>query len=215
MTIRVLIVDDDPLVRAALSLMLDGAEDLAVVGMAADGAAVPDAIATHAPDVVLMDLRMPGVDGLTAVGRLMKRPAPPHVIVLTTFDTDDNVLRALRLGASGFLLKDSPPTDIVQAIRRASAGDPTLSPDVTRRLISRVTGQAAAHERAANALAQLTPRELDVVVSVAQGLTNTQVGTALTMTPATVKAHISHILLKLELTNRTQIALLAHDADLL
>jgi DNA-binding NarL/FixJ family response regulator len=214
-TIRVLLVDDDPLVRAGLSLMLDGAEDLAVVGQAADGSEVPDAVAAHAPDVVLMDLRMPGVDGLTAIARLMQRPAPPHVVVLTTFDTDDNVLRALRLGADGFLLKDSPPTDIVQAIRAVAAGEPTLSPEVTRRLIGRVTGQAAAHDRAARALTRLTPREHDVVVSVARGLTNTQIGTALQMTAATVKAHISHILLKLELTNRTQIALLAHDAELL
>jgi DNA-binding NarL/FixJ family response regulator len=213
--VRVLVVDDDALVRAGLEMMLDGAHGIEVVGQAADGDEVPDAIAAHAPDVVLMDLRMPRLDGITALGRLRRRPNPPEVIVLTTFDTDENVLRALRQGASGFLLKDSPPAQIVEAIRRVAAGDPILSPGITRRLIDRVATQAGAYESAQKALAALSPRERDVVVAIAQGHTNAEIGSALHMSVATVKAHISSILAKLALTNRTQIALLAHDADLL
>ncbi|MGI8329861.1 response regulator [Actinomadura scrupuli] len=212
--VRVLIVDDDALVRAGLVMMLDGAHGIVVVGQAADGDEVPDAVAAHAPDVVLMDLRMPRVDGLAALGRLRRRPRPPEVIVLTTFDTDENVLRALRLGAGGFLLKDSPPAQIVDAIRRVAAGDPMLSPGITRRLMDRVAVQAGAYERARTALATLSPREREVVVGVAQGHTNAEIGTALHLSVPTVKAHISHILTKLDLANRTQIALLAHDADL-
>jgi DNA-binding NarL/FixJ family response regulator len=212
--VRVLVVDDDALVRAGLAMMLDGAHGIAVVGQAADGDEVPEAVAAHAPDVVLMDLRMPRVNGLTALSRLRRRPRPPEVIVLTTFDTDENVLRALRLGASGFLLKDSPPAQIVDAIRRVAAGDPMLSPGITRRLMDRAATQADAYERARTTLAGLSPRERDVVAAVAQGHTNAEIGTALHMSVATVKAHISHILVKLDLTNRTQIALLAHDADL-
>jgi DNA-binding NarL/FixJ family response regulator len=212
--VRVLVVDDDALVRAGLAMMLDGANGIAVVGEAADGDEVPDAVAAHAPDVVLMDLRMPRLDGIAALGRLRRRPNPPEVIVLTTFDTDENVLRALRDGASGFLLKDSPPARIVDAIRRVAAGDPMLSPAVTRRLMDRVAAQTGAYERARTALATLSPREHEVVVAVAQGHTNAEIGAALHMSVATVKAHISHILTKLALTNRTQIALLAHDADL-
>jgi DNA-binding NarL/FixJ family response regulator len=212
--VRVLVVDDDALVRAGLAMMLDGAHGIAVVGQAADGDEVPDAVAAHAPDVVLMDLRMPRLDGIAALSRLRRRPRPPEVIVLTTFDTDENVLRALRLGASGFLLKDSPPAQIVDAIRRVAAGDPILSPGITRRLMDRVATQAGAYERARTALATLSPRERDVVLAVAQGRTNAEIGTALHMSVATVKAHISHILTKLALTNRTQIALLAHDGDL-
>ena len=207
--VRVLVVDDDALVRAGLTMMLHGAHGIAVVGDAADGDEVPDAMARHAPDVVLMDLRMPRLDGITATERLRRRPHPPEVVVLTTFDSDENVLRALRVGASGFLLKDTPPEEIVTAIRRVAAGDPILSPGVTRRLMDRVADQAA---RAA--LATLSPREHDVVLAVARGQTNAEIGKALHMSVATVKAHISHILTKLALTNRTQIALLAHDAEL-
>jgi len=212
-TVRVLVVDDDPLVRAGLTMMLDGAHGIAVVGQATDGDEVPDAVAAHAPDVVLMDLRMRRVGGIAAIGRLRRRTRPPEVIVLTTFDTDENVLRALRVGASGFLLKDSPPDRIVEAIRRVAAGDPILSPVVTRRLMDRVATRAGAFERARSALATLSPRERDVVGAVARGHTNAEIGAALDLSVVTVKAHISHILTKLALTNRTQIALLAHDAE--
>jgi DNA-binding NarL/FixJ family response regulator len=210
---RVLIVDDDALVRSALSMMLDGAEGIEVVAQAADGSEVPDAVARHAPDVVLMDLRMPSVDGVTATRRLRRRQRPPEVIVLTTFDADENVTRALRAGASGFLVKDSPPERIVEAIVRVAAGDAILSPRITRRLMDRVAMDAAARETARAALSVLSPREYDVAVAVAGGYANAEIADNLGMTVATVKAHISHILTKLDLNNRTQIALLVHDSD--
>jgi DNA-binding NarL/FixJ family response regulator len=210
--IRVLVVDDDALVRAGLTMMLDGAHGITVVGEAADGDEVPRAIDAHAPDVVLMDLRMPRMGGIVATKRLRGRPNPPEVIVLTTFDADDHVLRALRVGASGYLLKDTPPERIVDAVRRVAAGDPILSPQITRRLMDRVATEAGAYERARAALSTLSPRERDVVLAVARGRTNAEISTELYMSVATVKAHISHILTKLDLANRTQIALLAHDA---
>ena len=213
-TIKVLIVDDDALVRAGLTMMLDGANGIEVVGEAADGDQVPAAVDAHAPDVVLMDLRMPRTDGITATRRLRARPRAPEVIVLTTFDADENVLGGLRAGASGFLLKDSPPPRIVEAIRRVAAGDPILSPEITRRLMDRAAAQAGARERARAALATLTPREHEVAIGIARGETNAEIAARLYMSLATVKSHITHILTKLALTNRTQIALLAHDADL-
>jgi len=212
--VRVLLVDDDALVRAGLRMMLDGAHGIVVVAEAADGAEVPTAVAAHAPDVVLMDLRMPRVDGVTATRDLRRRPRPPEVVVLTTYDTDDNVLRALRAGASGFLLKDTRPEEIVAAVRRVAAGDPMLSPQITRRLMDRVVTEAGAYERARRSLAALSPRERDVVLAIAEGRSNAEIATGLNMSVATVKAHVTHILTKLGLGNRTQIALLAHDAEL-
>ncbi len=212
--VRVLLVDDDALVRAGLSMMLDGADGIRVVGEAADGDEVPAAVDAHAPDVVLMDLRMPRVNGLIATRRLRERRNPPEVLVLTTFDTDDNVVRALRAGASGFLLKDSPPADITVAIRRVAAGDPVLSPGITRRLMERVVVEAGSYEQARGAISRLTQRERHVVLAIAQGRTNAEIGAELFMSVATVKAHVSRILTKLALGNRTQLALLAHDAGL-
>ena len=212
--IRVLLVDDDALVRAGLTMMLDGAHGIEVVGEAADGAEVPAAVDAHAPDVVLMDLRMPRTDGITATRRLRARPRAPEVIVLTTFDADENVLGGLRAGASGFLLKDSRPAQIVDAIRRVVAGDPILSPAITRRLMDRAVAESGTKDKARVALASLTPREHEVAVGIAQGETNAEIAARLYMSVATVKAHITHILTKLGATNRTQIALLAHDAGL-
>jgi DNA-binding NarL/FixJ family response regulator len=212
--VRVLIVDDDALVRAGLSMMLDGVHGIEVVGEAADGAEVPAAVARHGPDVVLMDLRMPRVDGITATRKLRERPGSAEVIALTTFDTDENVLGALRAGASGFLLKDTPPAQIVEAVRKVAAGDPILSPAITRRLMQRVANGAGTHERANAMLAALSPRESEVVQLIAHGRSNAEIARQLFLSVATVKAHITHILTKLELTNRTQIALLAHDAGL-
>jgi len=212
--IRVLLVDDDALVRAGLTMMLDGANGIEVVGEAADGDQVPAAVDAHAPDVVLMDLRMPRTDGITATRRLRARPRAPEVIVLTTFDADENVLAGLRAGASGYLLKDSPPDQIVAAIHRVAAGDPILSPAITRRLMDRAVATSGTREQARAALADLTPREHEVVVGIARGETNAEISARLFMSVATVKAHITHILTKLGLTNRTQIALLAHDAHL-
>jgi DNA-binding NarL/FixJ family response regulator len=212
--VRVLVVDDDALVRAGLTMMLDGAPGIAVVGEAADGDQATAATDLHAPDVVLMDLRMPRVNGITATRRLRARQRPPEVIVLTTFDTDENILHALRAGASGFLLKDTPPARIAEAVRQVAAGEPILSPRITRRLMDRAAVQAGAYASAKATLAALSPREHDVVVAIAQGHNNTEIAKALNMTLATVKTHVSHILTKLDLDNRTQIALLAHDAGL-
>lgn len=213
--IRVVIVDDDPLVRGMLTLMLDGADGIVVVGEAADGATAITAVDRHLPDVVLMDIRMPGVNGITATERLRRRHRPPEIIVLTTFDTDEHVVRALRAGASGFLLKDTPPEQISQAVRAVAAGNPMLSPGVTRRLMQRVASGAESYEQAHERLAVLTPRERDVVLAIAQGRSNAEIASELLMSVTTVKAHVSHILTKLDLDNRTQIALLAHDGRLL
>ncbi|WP_433832503.1 response regulator [Actinoplanes sp. CA-015351] len=210
--VRVLIVDDDALVRAGLTMMLDGAPGIAVVGEASDGDQAQAAADKHAPDVVLMDLRMPRIDGITATRRLRARQRPPEVIVLTTFDSDDNILHALRAGASGFLLKDTPPARIAEAVRQVAAGEPILSPRITRRLMDRAAVQAGAYAHAKATLAGLTPRERDVVVAIGQGSNNAEIAKSLDMTVATVKTHVSRILMKLGLDNRTQIALLAHDA---
>jgi DNA-binding NarL/FixJ family response regulator len=212
--VRVLVVDDDALVRAGLTMMLDGADGVAVVGEAADGAAVPAQLDAHPADVVLMDLRMPRVNGIVATQRVRVRPHPPEVIVLTTFDTDENVLRALRAGASGFLLKDSPPAQIADAVRRVAAGEPILSPRITRRLMDRAAIEAGAYDRARAALSALSTREHEVALAVAEGSTNAEIAARLFVSVATVKAHITRILTKLELGNRTQIALLMHDAGL-
>ena len=212
--VRVLIVDDDPLVRAGLTMMLDGADGIEVVGEAADGDGVMAAVDRHSPDVVLMDLRMPRTDGIMATRRVRSRQNPPEVIVLTTFDADENVVGALRAGASGFLLKDTSPARIVSAIHRVADGEPILSPHLMRRLMDRATTQAGSLDRARAALAALSPREYDVMLAVGQGKTNAEIAGELFMSVATVKAHITHILTKLDVGNRTQIALLAHDAGL-
>jgi DNA-binding NarL/FixJ family response regulator len=212
--IRVLIVDDDALVRAGLSLLLSGSEDIAIVGEAADGSAVMRAVAEHAPDVVLMDIRMPAMDGLAATELLRGQDNAPEVIVLTTFEADDYVLRALRAGAGGFLLKDTPPADIIRAVRAVAAGEPVLSPTVTRRLIGHVADTAAG-DRQSNArkqLDRLTDREREVSIAIGLGQSNAEISRELYMSVATVKAHVSRVLEKLELNNRVQIALLAHDA---
>jgi DNA-binding NarL/FixJ family response regulator len=212
--IRVLLVDDDALVRSGLRMMLAGADSVEVVGEAEDGREVLGAVDRHRPDVVLMDIRMPRLDGIEATRLLRAQPSPPEVIVLTTFDADEHILRALRAGASGFLLKDTPPPQIVDAVRRVAAGDPILSPSVTRRLMARAAVQAGAYQRARDTLAVLSPREHEVVLAVTRGRSNAEIATELFMTVATVKAHVSHILTKLNLENRTQIALLGHDAGL-
>jgi DNA-binding NarL/FixJ family response regulator len=212
--VRVLIVDDDPLVRSGLTMMLDGADGIEVVGEAADGDGVMAAVDRHSPDVVLMDLRMPRTDGITATRRVRSRQSPPEVIVLTTFDADENVVGALRAGASGFLLKDTPPARIVSAIHRVAEGEPILSPHLMRRLMDQATTHAGALDQARAALAALSPREYDVMLAVGQGKTNAEIAGELFMSVATVKAHITHILTKLDVGNRTQIALLAHDAGL-
>jgi DNA-binding NarL/FixJ family response regulator len=212
--IRVLLIDDDPLVRAGLRMILSSAEDLAVVGEAGDGAQAVRAVQEHRPDVVLMDIRMPEVDGISATQRLRQLPQPPQVIVLTTFHLDEYVLRALRAGASGFLLKDTPPTDIIQAVRLVAAGEAMLSPAVTRTLLAHL-GDSAVNERRAAAtarLASLTGRERDVAVAIAAGASNAEIAAQLYLSEATVKAYVSRLLTKLDAANRVQIAILVHDA---
>jgi DNA-binding NarL/FixJ family response regulator len=209
--IRVLLVDDDPLVRAGLTMMLAGAPQLQVVGEADDGHSVLPAVDLHHPDVILMDIRMPRLDGIAATRLVCASPRPPAVIVLTTFDADQLVLRALQAGAAGFLLKDCPPADIVRAIESVHAGDGSLSPAIARRLIALVAGEPAAaarQEQARRRLAALTPREREVAAAVAEGLSNADVAGRLHLSQATVKAHVSRLLVKLEASNRVQIALL-------
>ncbi|QFU89758.1 response regulator transcription factor [Amycolatopsis sp. YIM 10] len=214
--IPVLVVDDDPLVRAGLVLMLGGAPDIQVVAEAGDGAEVAASVEKHRPEVVLMDIRMPGTDGLAATEALRAAPGAPEVIILTTFDADEYVLRALRAGASGFVLKDTPPAEIVEAIRRVARGDPVLVPAVTRRLIERVVDTEAEQHRARarERLAVLSGREREVAVAVGEGKSNAEIAAELNLGVPTVKTCVSSILTKLELNNRVQIALLAHDACL-
>lgn len=225
-TIGVVIVDDDPLVRAGLRLMLGGEPDIVILGEAADGRAGVALVRSAQPDVVLMDIRMPVLDGIAATGELLAQSADdaPKVIVLTTFDADDDVLRALACGAHGFLLKDTPPGRIVDAIRAVAAGEPMLSPSVTAQLIRRATGDYRApggpadgqHAtgRARQLLAGLTERERDVAIAVGRGGSNADIGAALFMSVPTVKAHVSRVLAKLGAQNRVQVALIVRDARL-
>ncbi|KRC46239.1 LuxR family transcriptional regulator [Nocardioides sp. Root79] len=211
---EVLIVDDDPLVRSALALMLGGQADIAVVGEAPDGRAGVRMARELSPDVVLMDIRMPVLDGLAATRLLHGEPRPPRVIVLTTFDADDYVVGALAAGADGFLLKDTPPGEIVAAIRKVADGDPMLSPSVTRTLIERVRtdsgdGRAADAQRR---LERLTERELEVAGAVGRGLSNAEIARELHLSVPTVKGHVSRLFEKLQTTNRVQIALCIRDA---
>ncbi|MBB4906959.1 response regulator transcription factor [Actinophytocola algeriensis] len=217
MTVDVLIVDDDPLVRTGLTMMLGGAPDIRVVAEAGDGAEVLALVDRHRPHVVLMDIRMPTVDGLTATEALRKRRDAPEVLVLTTFDADRHVLRALRAGAAGFLLKDTPPAQIVAAVRQVAEGTPVLSPVVMKRLVARVaaTETETRGTRAATRLAVLNDRERAVAVEVGKGRSNAEIGTALHLSVPTVKTHVSSALTKLDLNNRVQIAILVHDAGLL
>jgi DNA-binding NarL/FixJ family response regulator len=217
--VRVLLVDDDPLVRAGLRIMLCGDGDIEVVGEAGDGAEVPAAVAEHRPDVVLMDVRMPGTDGIAATEAL-RGDGGPQVLVLTTFDADATVVRALRAGAAGYLLKHTAPERIVEAVRRAAAGEPVLSPGVARALMDRVAGTdpverteaPSRRERARERLALLTDREREVAEAVTAGLSNAEIAERLYMSMGTVKAHVSSALTKLDLSGRVQLALLTHDA---
>jgi DNA-binding NarL/FixJ family response regulator len=212
--IRVLVADDDALVRSALSMMLAGAEDITIVAEVTDGNEVARAVADHQPAIVLMDIRMPGMDGLAATELLRAQDNAPEVIVLTTFDADDYILRALRAGAGGFLLKHTPPAEIIRAVRAVAAGEPMLSPTITRRLIGHVTDSERRDrwQEARERLDRLTDREREVAVAIGLGKTNAEIGRELYMSVATVKAHVSRLLEKLECNNRVQIALLAHDA---
>ncbi len=214
-SIRLAIVDDDALVRAGLRMILGGDAAITIVGESADGREALDMIATAAPHVVLMDIRMPRLDGLQTTKALTARADPARVIVLTTFDTDDLVLDALRHGAVGFLLKDTSPTELVDGVHRVAKGESILSPSVTAQLIAAVSsGSDDRRTHAVALLGRLTERERDVAVAVGRGLSNAEIAASLYMGVATVKTHIGRLFAKLEATNRVQIARIVHDAGL-
>ncbi|WP_413754997.1 response regulator [Streptomyces sp. MMBL 11-3] len=217
--VRVVIVDDEQLVRMALRLVIDGEPDLSVVAEAADGDAAISVVDEHRPDVVLMDVRMPGRDGLSATRELLSRPSPPRVLILTTFDSDDLVLGALRTGALGFVLKDTQPPQLLEAVRSVADGNPVLSPAATARVIAAATDPQSSHARASSRdaarkqLAALTERELDTARAIADGLGNPEIARRLHISVATVKAHSRSLFAKLAVENRVQIALLVRDAE--
>lgn len=206
--VRIVIVDDDALVRSALRLMLDGAEGIQVVAEAGNGAELPEVLAAHPADVVLMDLRMPRVDGIAATREVRRRRDAPAVVVLTTFDTRAEVEGALAAGAAGYLLKDAPPQRIVEAVRAAAAGEPVLAPQVARRLMDAAAASSDEREAAHAALDRLTPREREVAEAIGSGASNAEIGAALHLSVPTVKAYASSVLDKLSLESRTQVALL-------
>ncbi|MEV5967886.1 response regulator transcription factor [Kribbella sp. NPDC051952] len=209
MAIRVLVVDDQEMVRAGFSALLDAQPDLEVVGQAGDGAEAVVLAAELQPDVILMDVRMPVLDGLAATEQILAASSSPRVIMLTTFDLDDYVYAALRAGASGFLLKHSTPDELAAAVRIVAAGDALLAPSVTRRLVEDF---ARAQPVVPITPTQLTPRETDVLRLVARGLSNRQIATELVLAEQTVKTHVSNILTKLDLRDRAQAVVYAYEA---
>ena len=217
MAIRVLLVDDQELVRAGFRLILDAEADMAVVGEASDGDDAVDAAARAHPDVVLMDVRMPKVDGIEATRRILadRRSTPTRVLMLTTFDLDEYVYAALRAGASGFLLKDVPPQALVDAIRTVAAGDALLAPAVTRRLIEHALRGGPAPAPPPTELGELTPRELEVFRLLARGLSNAEIADELVVEIATIKSHVARLLTKLGLRDRVQAVVLAYETGLL
>jgi DNA-binding NarL/FixJ family response regulator len=212
--IRVLLVDDERMVCAHLRTILEAAADLTVVAAAHDGAEAVEAVIRHRPDVVLMDLHMPGVDGLTALPQIIALPQAPKVVVLTTFDRDQYVIKAIRSGATGFLLKDTPPEDLVALVRVAADGHTVLSPAATQRLVAASTDRETATRRAAAAVDELTEREVDVLTCIAAGFSNAQIAERLHLSEATVRSYVSRMLTKLGCANRTQAALLAYTAGI-
>lgn len=213
--VRVVVVDDEPMVCGFLRTILGSAADVEVVGEAHDGAAGVEAVRQHRPDVVLMDLRMPGVDGITAIERIGRLPDPPAVVVLTTFDADRYVMRALRAGAAGFLVKSTPPEDMIGLVKVAADGHTVLSPSAARRLVAASTDGLAARDRARKLVGALTERETEVLACLGEGLSNAQIAARLYLSEATVKGHVSRLLDKLECRNRTQAGLLAHEAGVI
>jgi DNA-binding NarL/FixJ family response regulator len=212
--IRVVVVDDEPMVCAHLPTILGSAPDIEVVDEAHDGAAGVEAVVRSRPAVVLMDLRMPVLDGIAAIERIVKLGNPPIVVVLTTFDADQYVLRALRAGAAGFLVKSTPLEDLIGLVRVAAEGHTVLSPAAARRLIAASADSQLAAERARKLVGSLTDREVEVLTGLGEGLSNAQIAARLYLSEATVKGYVSRMLDKLGLDNRTQAGLLAHDAGL-
>ena len=214
---RILLVDDDPLVRSGLRLLLTSDPQIEVVGEAADGNEVVEAAQRHAPDVILMDLRMPRMDGIEATRAVRALPRPPQVIALTTWDVDDAVLRSLDAGAEGFLLKSASPAEIISAVKAVVAGDAVLSPRSTRQVLDHYTrdGNRRAKQEAEAAVAELTEREQEVAIAVGQGLSNAEAAERLFVSTATVKAHLATIQSKLGVRNRVQVAVHVERAGLL
>ena len=212
--VRVVLIDDDPLVRAGLKLMLGGREGIDFVGEGGDGSEAAALVAENRPDVLLMDIRMPGKDGLTATEELMAQKDAPRVVILTTFDSDDSVLRALAAGAAGFLLKDTPPDRMLEAIKQVAAGEHTLSPSVVSQVIAAATRHRGdpRREDARADLAVLNAREKDVAIAIGRGLTNAEISARHYLSLATVKGVVTQIFDKLGLTNRVQVAIKVHDA---
>jgi DNA-binding NarL/FixJ family response regulator len=211
--VRVLIVDDQSLVRAGFRMILESEEDVEVVGEAADGAEAIAAAEELSPDVILMDVRMPNVDGLEATRRLLEgKDEGPRVLILTTFDLDEYVYEALKVGASGFLLKDTPPEQLVEAIHVVANGDALLSPVITRRVIEEfVRRPPDSLRKPADTLQELTPRELEILRFVARGLSNAEIAKEAFVSETTVKTHVAHILLKLRLRDRVQAVVFAYE----
>ena len=225
--INVVVVDDEPMVCAHLRTILGSAPDIEVTGEAHDGAAGIEVVVRNRPDVVLMDLRMPVMDGITAIERIVKLcrsggttprnpplASPPVIVVLTTFDADQYVLRALRAGAAGFLVKSTPPENLIGLVRVVAEGNTVLSPAAARRLVAASADSQPARERARNLIAALTEREVEVLTALGEGLSNAQIAARLYLSEATVKGYVSRMLDKLGLDNRTQLGLLAHDAGI-
>ncbi|WP_128645179.1 response regulator transcription factor [Rhodococcus sp. BS-15] len=213
MPITVVVVDDQELMRMGLNMVLEAQDDIEVVGEAADGAGAVEAVARLSPAVVLMDVRMPGIDGVAATRTITESGSDAKVLVMTTFDLDEHVLGALRAGASGFLLKDTPPEDLVSAIRSVAAGDAVVSPKVTKRLLSRFVAQTPSTSDA-SVLDALTGREREVLVHLATGLSNAEIAAGLHLSEATIKTHIGRILTKLGVRDRVQAVVLAYETGL-
>ena len=210
MTIRVLVVDDQAVVREGLARILDGEQDLDVVGQASDGAAAVRQAGALTPDVVLMDIRMPVLDGLAATRQVIGVRPETRVVILTTFDLDEYVYEALRSGATGFVVKDAPAEDIVRAVRAAAAGDALVSPGVTRRLIEQFSRIRPLQRR--QGIDRLTDRERDVLVAMARGLSNREIGDLLHVSEGTVRSHVGHVLAKLQVLDRVQAVVAAYEA---
>ena len=218
--IQVILVDDQQLVRAGLAMVIDSQPDLGVVGQAGDGAEAVHLVAATACDVVLMDVRMPGLDGLEATRRILaaadrRGTTPPRIVMLTTYDLDEYLLTAIRAGASGFLLKNTPPEDLLSAIRTVYTGDAVIAPSATRRLLDHVANGTAEPVAADPRLDSLTEREAEVLTLIARGLSNAEIGAELYLSETTVKTHVRHLLAKLEVRDRVQAVVLAHESGLL
>jgi DNA-binding NarL/FixJ family response regulator len=212
--VRVVVVDDEPMVCAHLRTILGSSPGIEVVGEAHDGAAGVEEVVRNQPDVVLMDLRMPGVDGITAIERIGKLGSPPAIVVLTTFDADQYVLRALRAGAAGFLVKSTPPEDLIGLVQVAAEGHTVLSPAAARRLVAASADRQQTRDRARELAGSLTGREAEVLACLGEGLSNAQIARRLYLSEATIKGYVSAVMDKLGCANRTQAGLLAHDAGL-